>query len=143
MAVLGSSPVVLAQITGAAPGRFVDVVEVEDHDDQADIVVQFTCSLRYITHQPASEGKELRIQLQPLGDCQRVSGAQILGELPPVSGGAHIIDAARVESDVPGQLTLVFDFRRRASTTCWHKASIRAGCACGSSIAHAGVARSW
>ena len=112
MSVLGSSPAAWAQITGAAPGRFVDVVEVEDHDDQADIVVQFTCSLRYITHQPASEGKELRIQLQPLGDCQLVSGGQVLGELPPVSGGAHIIDAARVESDVPGQLTLVFDFRR-------------------------------
>jgi tetratricopeptide (TPR) repeat protein len=112
MAALGSSPAALAQITGAAPARFVDVIEVEDHDDQADIVVQFTCSLRYITHQPASEGKELRIQLQPLGDCQLANGGQVLGELPPVSGGAHIVDAARVESDVPGQVTLVFDFRK-------------------------------
>ena len=112
VAALAFSPAALAQITGAGPGRFVDVVEVEDHDDQADIVVQFTCSLRYITHQPASEAKELRIQLQPLGDCQFVPGAQIMGELPPVSGGAHIVDAARVESDVPGQVTLVFDFRK-------------------------------
>ncbi len=112
IASLGFGPSALAQITGVGPGRFVDVIEVEDHDDQADVVVQFTCSLRYITHQPAAEGKELRIQLQPLGDCQLAPGTQILGELPPVSGGAHIVDAARVESDVPGQVTLVFDFHK-------------------------------
>ena len=112
IATLGFGPAALAQITGAGPGRIVDVIEVEDHDDQADVVVQFTCSLRYITHQPAAESKELRIQLQPLGDCQLAPGTQILGELPPVSGGEHIIDAVRVESDVPGQVTLVFDFRK-------------------------------
>ena len=58
-----------AQSFGNGPGRFVDVVELNDHDDQADIITQFTCSLRYLTHQPAAEGKELRIQLQPQGDC--------------------------------------------------------------------------
>ncbi len=97
---------------GAGPGRFVDIIELNDNDDQADIVVQFTCSLRYLTHQPAAESKELRIQLQPQGDCRLSPGTQIMGELPPVSGGEHIIDAARVESDVPGQVTLVFDFRK-------------------------------
>jgi tetratricopeptide (TPR) repeat protein len=112
IAALGFGPAALAQITGAGPGRFVDVIEVEDHDDQADVVVQFTCSLRYITHQPSSESKELRVQLQPLGDCQVAPGMQIMGELPPVSGGAHIIDTVRVESDVPGQVTLVFNFRK-------------------------------
>ena len=112
IALLSLSPVALAQILGAGPGRFVDVVEVDDHDDQADVIMRFTCSLRYITHQPAAESREVRIQLQPLGDCQVTPGTQILGELPPVSGGARIIDAVRVESDVPGQVTLVLDFRK-------------------------------
>jgi hypothetical protein len=94
------------------PGRFVDLVELDDHDDQADIIVQFTCSLRYLTHQPATEGKELRVQLQPQGDCRVAPGAQIVGELPPVSGGGNILDAVRVDSDVPGQATLVFSFRK-------------------------------
>src|SRR5258707_934422 len=57
-----------AQSLTSGPGRFVDIVEVNDHEDQVDIVVQFTCSLRYLTHQPASEGKELRIQMLPQGD---------------------------------------------------------------------------
>ena len=111
-AAFGLGHAAIAQISGAGPGRFVDIVELNDHDDQADIVVQFTCSLRYLTHQPAAESKELRIQLQPQGDCQLTPGTQIAGELPPLSGGEHIIDAARVESDVPGQVTLVFNFRK-------------------------------
>jgi tetratricopeptide (TPR) repeat protein len=101
-----------AQLAGPVGGRFVDVVELEDHDDQADIVVQFNCSLRYVTHQPATEGKELRIQLLPQGDCGVTPGTQLQGELPPLSSGGHIIDAVRVDADVPGQLTLAFSFRR-------------------------------
>ena len=101
-----------AQPLTSGPGRFVDIVEVNDHEDQVDIIVQFTCSLRYLTHQPASEAQELRIQMLPQGDCGVSPGSMIEGELPPLSGGAHIIDAVRVESDIPGQVTLVFNFLR-------------------------------
>lgn len=96
----------------AIQGRFVDIVEVTDHEDQVDLVVQFNCSVRYITHLPSSEGPELRVQLQPLPDCGVIPGTQVLGELPPVSGGAGIVSAVRVEGDVPGQITLVFDFKK-------------------------------
>lgn len=102
----------LAQTVPAGPTRFVDMIEVADHDDQADITVIFTCSMRYITHLPASEGPELRIELQPLPDCGVGAGAQIAGEIPPLSGGRKIISAARVESDVPGQVTLVLSWHR-------------------------------
>jgi hypothetical protein len=99
---------------GAAPGagRFVDIVEITDHEDQVDLTVQFNCSVRYITHLPASEGAEVRVQLQPLGDCGVFPGSQIASELPPVSGGAGIVRAVRVDGDVPGQITLVFDFKK-------------------------------
>ena len=107
-------------LTGAAlaqtllPGstRFIDLIELTDHDDQADIAIQFTCSLRYITHLPQSEGTEVRIQLRPMPDCGVNPAAQIAGELPPLSGGEKIISAARVESDIPGQITLAISFRK-------------------------------
>src|SRR5258708_29626424 len=89
---LGTSAIASAQPLTSGPGRFIDIVEVNDHEDQVDIVVQFTCSLRYLTHQPSSEGKELRVQLQPQGDCGVAPGSLIEGELPPVSGGAHILE---------------------------------------------------
>lgn len=100
-----------AQTASAAPQRFVDIVELTDHDDQADIVVVFNCSLRPVSHLPASEGRELRIELQPLPDCNVSAGSQIAGELPPLSGGEKIIESVRVDSIVPGQLSLVFTFR--------------------------------
>ena len=110
LAGFGCGPAAIAQVLGSGPGRFVDLIEVTDHDDQADILVQFTCALRYLTHQPASEGKELRIQLQPQGECGLAPGTPVFGELPPLSGGANIISAARVDSDVPGQATLALTF---------------------------------
>ena len=60
---------VRAQIGTQLPARLVDLVEVTAHDEQTDVAVQFNCSMRYVTHLPASEGSELRIQLLPLGDC--------------------------------------------------------------------------
>ncbi|MGE0115480.1 MAG: SPOR domain-containing protein [Steroidobacteraceae bacterium] len=105
------STVALAQLL-AGTARFVDIIELNDHDDQADITVLFNCSLRYISHLPASEGTELRIQLQPLPDCGVSPGAQIAGELPPISGGENIIAAARVDADVPGQITLALTWKK-------------------------------
>ena len=102
-----------AQISGNGPSRIVDLVEVIDRDDHADIAVQFNCSVRYITHQPAAEGKELRIQLKPQADCGGSLTTQTIGELPPLSGGANVIKNVRVDADVPGQLTLAFSFKNQ------------------------------
>ena len=48
----------LAQTALQQPQRLVDVVEVSDHDDQVDLAIQFNCSMRYLTHVPASEGAD-------------------------------------------------------------------------------------
>ena len=97
---------------GGVPGRLVDIVEVTDHDDQVDISVQFNCSVRYVTHLPASEGSEIRVQLQPFPDCGIAPGSPVAGEIPPISGGGAVVTAVRVDSDVPGQITLVFTLRK-------------------------------
>jgi tetratricopeptide (TPR) repeat protein len=102
-----------AQFADIRTTRFVDMIELGDHDDQADISIRFNCSMRYITHLPASQGKELRIQVQPQGDCGVAPGAQLVSELPPLSGGANIINNVRTEPDVPGQITLSFSFRKQ------------------------------
>jgi len=109
--ILAGSPA-RSQVIGAAPAHLVDVVEVDEGDEHVDISVQFSCSVRYLTHLPASEGTEVRIQMQPMRDCGLAFGAQIASEVPPVSGGAGILSSVRVDSDAPGQLTLVLDFRK-------------------------------
>ncbi len=102
-----------AQLGGLQPpGRFVDVVDVSDREAQADITVQFTCSMHYLTHLPASEGSEVRIQLQPLPDCGVNPLTQISGETAPISGGGAILNSVRIEQDAPAQVTLVVRFRK-------------------------------
>src|SRR5215469_8776216 len=107
----------LSQIAGspqlaAGPPRYVDTIGVSVEDDRADVTVIFACSMRYLTHLPASQGTELRIELRPLADCGIGSRPLLASELPPVLGGAEVVSAARVESDVPGQIELVLTWKK-------------------------------
>jgi hypothetical protein len=106
----GAAP---AQITGiSGPNRLVDVIQIDDHEDQVDLITVFNCSMRYVSSVPASEGSEVRIQLVPLADCRVNPFTQIPSEIPPISGGTNILANARVESLAPGQITLTLSFRK-------------------------------
>jgi hypothetical protein len=100
-----------AQIS-TPPQRLVDVIEVSEREGQVDISVVFNCSMRFVTNLPASQGSEVHIQLVPLTDCGVSPFTQIPAEIPPLSGGAGIVSAARVESLAPGQITVTLSFRK-------------------------------
>jgi len=102
----------LAQFATGTNTRLVNVIEISDHEDPVDLTVIFNCSMRFITNLPASEGKEVRVQLAPLPDCGLSPLAQVLSEMPPISGGGNILAAARLESLAPGQITLTLTFRQ-------------------------------
>jgi tetratricopeptide (TPR) repeat protein len=101
-----------AQFPISAPARLVNVIEVSDHEDQVDLTMVFNCSMRFVTSLPASEGRQVHIQLAPMPDCGVGPLSQLLAETPPVSGGANIVTAARVDSMAPGQITLTLDFKK-------------------------------
>src|SRR5579864_7927955 len=101
----------LTQISPGGPSRLVDLVEVSAHEEQIDLAVQFNCSMRYVTHLPASEGSELRVQLLPMGDCGLSPFAQNVPEVPPVSDETGTVVSARLESEAPGQVSLLLAFR--------------------------------
>jgi tetratricopeptide (TPR) repeat protein len=100
-----------AQIGPSQPSRLVDLVEVTAREEQTDIVIQFNCSMRYVTHLPATEGIELRVQMLPSADCGLSPLSQIVPEVPPVSDDSGIVQSARLESDAPGQVSLLIGFR--------------------------------
>ncbi|HEX8783925.1 MAG TPA: SPOR domain-containing protein, partial [Steroidobacteraceae bacterium] len=101
----------LAQIP-AGPNRLVDVIQVDEHENQVDVTMVFSCSMRFVTNVPANEGREVRIQFVPLADCRVNPFNQIPAEIPPLSGGGNIVTAARVESLGPGQITLTLTFAK-------------------------------
>src|SRR5579864_8031565 len=102
----------LAQIS-VGPNRLVDVIQVDDHENQVDVTMVFSCSMRFITNIPANEGREVRIQFMPLADCRVNPFEQIPAEIPPLSGGNNIVTGASVESLGPGQITLTLTFAKK------------------------------
>ncbi len=102
--------VTAAQVPGNAPVRLVEVIEVAERGDQVDVTMVFNCSMRFVTSMPASEGREVHIQLVPLADCRVNPFTQIPSEIPPLSGGAGIVGAARMDSLAPGQITVSLNF---------------------------------
>ena len=99
----------LAQIPVQPPARLIDVVEVDDHDSQVDITVSFTCSMRYVTHLPATHGRRLTVELQPLADCALGPLSRIMSEIPPLSGATRVVSSVRLDSSGPGRVLLAIE----------------------------------
>jgi tetratricopeptide (TPR) repeat protein len=97
-------------VRGGAPNRLVSVIDISEHEDQVDVTMVFNCSMRFVSSLPASEGKEVRIQLGPLPDCGLSPLALVATETPPVLGGAGIVRSTRMEGIAPGQVTLTVTF---------------------------------
>src|SRR5579859_8171903 len=93
-----------------APSRLIDVIDIDEHESQVDITLQFNCPLHYAGHTPAREGPELRLQLRPDRNCG-TSGPSLATsdtptEIPHISGPQGIISAARLESSLAGEVTI-------------------------------------
>jgi hypothetical protein len=119
-ALLGQAPLLrvvamvmgLVGLTGNAPaapafplGPIVQFIDTDEREDHADISVQFACSVRYVTNTPVSHGTGTTITLRLGPDCGTQFGT-ILPELPLVGGGGQLVTGARMDSIVPGEITL-------------------------------------
>ena len=92
-------------------GPLVQVIDTDERDDHADISIQFSCSVRYIANTPANRGTSTTITLRLGPDC-----ASLLNVFPPemplVGGGGQLVTGARVDSVVPGEVTLQLTWAR-------------------------------
>jgi SPOR domain len=106
----------LNPVEAQVPGRLVDVIDIDEHDSQVDITVQFTCSLHYAGHSPASEGPEVQLRLRPDRNCGvSAAGGGLASEIPPISGPRGILNSARLESALGGEVTLTLTWSKPES----------------------------
>ena len=101
-----------AAIPSAMPfGQLVQVIDTDEREDHADISIQFSCSVRYISNMPISHGSSTLITLRLGPDC-----GSLLNSFPPefplVGGGGRLVSGARVESFVPGEVRLELTWTR-------------------------------
>jgi hypothetical protein len=107
----------------------IDVIDVDEHETQVDITLQFNCSLHYAGHAPSSEGPQIRLRLRLDRDCgsgnSPSSGGDVASEIPPVSGPTGIISSARLESSLGGEVTLTLTWAKPESFVLAQGASAR------------------
>jgi len=96
---------------GLPLGPIVQLIDTQEHEDHADISIQFACSVRYVTNTPVSHGSSTTITLRLGPDCGTQLGT-IPPELPLVGGGGQLVTGARVDSNLPGEFTLELNFSR-------------------------------
>ncbi len=100
---------------GAAPslptGPLVQLIDATEYEDHADVSIQFSCSMRFMSTVPADHGANVSIRLLLGPDCGPPTRT-IPPELPLVGGGADLVRGARVESMMPGEITVQLSFTR-------------------------------
>ena len=98
----------------AAPlslGPIVQLIDAQDQGDHTEITVTFACSVRYMANTPVSHGTGTTITLALGADCGSQFGT-LPPELPLVGGGGSLVTGARVDSLIPGQITLELTWAR-------------------------------
>ena len=106
-----SVPAPAANLISPQMGPFVQVIDVDERDDHADISIQFSCSARYIANTPMSRGTSTTITLRLGPDCGSLLNF-FPAEIPPIGGGGKLMTGARVESIVPGEVRLELNWSR-------------------------------
>ena len=94
--------------TGTQLLQYIDAQAGEGHTD---VSVQFVCTVSYLGNTPLNHGGSTVITLRLGPDCGAFLGA-LTPELPLVGGGGQLVTAARLESLVPGEVTLELRFAR-------------------------------
>jgi hypothetical protein len=92
-------------------GPLVQFIDAHDSEDHTDISIEFACSARYVANVPASHGTSTTITFRLGPDCGTQFNS-IPPELPLVGGGGHLVTGARLDSIVPGEITLQLTWAR-------------------------------
>jgi tetratricopeptide (TPR) repeat protein len=89
----------------------VDEVGFSASAGYSDIVIQFSCSFRYLSHSPSSEGDTLRVRLMPQTDCL-FSRDDIIQPLLP-SALRSVVTELRIERPFNNEVQLLIHWRAK------------------------------
>jgi len=99
-----------ASANAQVAGRLVDSVDFSERPGHVDISVVFGCSLRYLSHLPASQGDTVRVRLMPLPDCGTIGGS-MFGQTPPLDP-SQMVRSMDIDQLAGNELILTIHFAR-------------------------------
>lgn len=105
LAILGWVATAAAQTAG----RLVEDVGVSEQGDYVAVTLLFGCTLRYVSHTPASSGDTVRVRLTPQADCGASSGGWLV---PPPFDERGVLRAVEIERSLGTDLHLTLRWSR-------------------------------
>ncbi|HEX9139623.1 MAG TPA: SPOR domain-containing protein, partial [Steroidobacteraceae bacterium] len=98
----------------AAPpigGPLVQLIDADEREDHTNVSIVFACTVHYISNTPIDHGTGTTFTLRLGPDCGSLLNV-VPPELPLVAGGGQLVTGARVDSVVPGEVTLELSWSR-------------------------------
>jgi tetratricopeptide (TPR) repeat protein len=92
--------------------RLLETSSVTERDDHLDLSIEFTCSLRYQTHTPASEGDKLRVTLRIGPDCILPPSGQFSTENLLSAGTRDLVRSIELQPGLADQAELIISWNR-------------------------------
>ena len=96
-------------------GRLIEVIDAMRRDDHVNINIQFSCTMRYISHLPANKGTETQFRFRPGADCGLGFSLSGINELPSLAGADEYLKELRVDSGAPGEINLTATWRKEST----------------------------
>ncbi|RPI32550.1 MAG: tetratricopeptide repeat protein, partial [Actinomycetota bacterium] len=102
-------PFATAVVHAQTAGRLVEEVGVTEQRGYVAVTVLFGCSLRYVSHTPASSGDRVSVRLSPQPDCGAPAGGSIV---PPTLDGRGVIRSIELNRALGTDLELRIGWSR-------------------------------
>ena len=96
-------------------GRLVDVIDASRRDDHINLNIQFSCTMRYIAHSPATAGSETMVRFRPGTDCGLGAIRSGLNEIPSIAGADDLLKNVHVEDGAPGEVNVTLVWRKQTT----------------------------
>lgn len=116
---LWAMPVALCMLGGLALpqlapaqslSRLVEVVDASTAERHVNVLVQFRCGARYVTHGPTDLSATVSVRLRLGPDCG--SATSVPSERPPISGDSRLLRSARLEEVMPGEVAVTLEWSK-------------------------------
>ncbi|MEO6367603.1 MAG: hypothetical protein ABIP38_06375 [Steroidobacteraceae bacterium] len=96
----------------AQAARLLDASAVTERADHLDLSIDFTCSLRYLSHTPAGEGDRLRVTLAIGSDCRITPNAQFATDRLLPADASGLVRSIELQPGLAGGAELTINWNR-------------------------------
>ena len=95
-------------------GRLIEAADISESDTHVDVVVLFSCPIRYLSHLPATQGEVVDVRLGLTSECQG-AGSAVTSESLPAPAGQGVLRSMELTPLLGNEVDLKLTWGTRES----------------------------